>query len=383
MLKNKKILSFIRHESFAGMLLIFTSIAALIVANSGALPWYQQFTEAHFFSKPILLWINDGLMAIYFALIGVELKREILAGHLSKPSQILLPGFAALGGIIMPALIFYAFNHVDSLSLKGWAIPTATDIAFSLGILSLLGKRIPSSIKIFLMTIAIFDDFAAILIIAFFYTTHLSILFFILASIAIALLILCNFFNVKKISVYFFIGALLWFFVLKSGVHATLAGVIVAFTIPYSVKEGSVSMLSSIEQQLHPWVAFFIIPLFAFANAGITFENMTLNDALNPLTLGIALGLFVGKPLGIFTTTFLLIKFKAATLPVQAHWRHICGVAVLSGVGFTMSLFISSLAFESLGKDFTLSSKMGIFIGSLGSAIFAYLILNQKNFSIK
>jgi Na+:H+ antiporter, NhaA family len=380
---SNTLFQFIQSESFGGLLLILVSCCAFIVANS---PWqhvYQALIESNFYiginnyrlSKPMLLWVNDGLMAIYFLLIGLELKREVLEGHLSKVSQIILPGSAALGGIIVPALIFYGFNHKHDLTLTGWAIPTATDIAFSLGILALLGSRIPSSLKIFLMTIAIFDDFVAILIIAIFYTGNLSTLSLFLASIAIILLILFNRFNIQALSIYFFVGVLLWFFVLKSGVHATLAGVVLAFTIPNTIRGQIFSPLKTIEHKLQPWVAFFIIPLFAFTNSGITFSNVRLEDFLSPLTLGIALGLFLGKQIGIFGTTFLLIKFRLGSLPKETNWKHIYGVAVLGGVGFTMSLFISSLAFEQVGRDFSLLSRIGIFAGSIASALLGYFVL--------
>ncbi len=380
------IMRFVKMEAFAGILLVSMSLCALLVANSPFLHWYEVLIGSHFYigindlklEKPILLWINDGLMAIYFLVIGLELKREMLEGQLSKPSQIILPGAAALGGVIFPALIYYAFNHQQNLAITGWAIPTATDIAFALGILTLIGKNIPSSLKIFLMTIAIFDDFVAILIIAIFYTSSLSTLSLILASIAIVLLILCNRLNVGYVSIYFFIGIFLWFFVLKSGVHATLAGVILAFTIPNTIKGKSISLLKEVEHKLHPWVAFFIIPLFAFVNSGINFESITSKDLLSPLTLGIALGLFLGKQIGIFSISFMLIKLKIAKLPKNTNWMQLYGVAVLGGIGFTMSLFISSLAFEHHGRDFTLLSRVGIFAGSIASALLGYFILKYS-----
>lgn len=374
---------FVRMESFAGILLVSTSVCALLVANSPLLHWYEALIGSQFYiginefklSKPILLWINDGLMAVYFLLIGLELKREMLEGQLSSPSQIILPGAAALGGVVVPALIYYAFNHNQNLAITGWAIPTATDIAFALGVLTLLGNRIPSSLKIFLMTIAIFDDLVAILIIALFYTSSLSTISLILASIAIGSLILCNRLNITSISIYIFIGVLLWFFVLKSGVHATLAGVVLAFTIPNSIKKKANSPLNEIEHKLHPWVAFFIIPLFAFANSGINFEAITSKELFSPVTLGIALGLFLGKQIGIFSLSFLLIKAKIARLPENTNWKQLYGVAVLAGIGFTMSLFISSLAFEHHGRDFTVLSRIGILSGSFLSAIIGYTIL--------
>lgn len=380
------LLQFSRLESFAGILLVLISVCALIVANSPLLHWYDLLIQAQLYigindfklAKPLLHWINDGLMAIYFLLIGLELKREVLEGQLSKPSQIILPGAAAVGGVVIPALIYFAFNHQHKVFMTGWAIPTATDIAFALGVLALLGKRIPSSLKIYLMTIAIFDDFFGIIVIALLYTSTLSTLSLTLASIAIVALIICNRLNVASISIYCFIGVMLWFFVLKSGVHATLAGVILAFTIPNSIKEQSSSPLKEMEHKLHPWVVFFIIPLFAFANSGIHLSNISIQDLSSPLTLGITLGLFFGKQIGIFSFSFLLIKLKIANFPDNTNWKHLYGAAVLGGIGFTMSLFMSSLAFEQQGDDFTLLSRIGILIGSFSSAIVGYFILRSQ-----
>jgi NhaA family Na+:H+ antiporter len=377
------LLNFIRAESFGGLLLIFASVAALLLANSPLSQQYDAFINWPFeiqinqwgLSKPLLLWINDGLMAVFFLYIGLEIKREILEGQLSKISQILLPGVAALGGILFPALIYALFNHGNSETMKGWAIPTATDIAFALGVLALLGKRIPASLKLFLMAIAIFDDFVAILIIAIFYTTQLSLISLSLASCAIIALVIFNRWNVSKISVYCFIGLLLWFFVLKSGVHATLAGVVLAFTIPLNSPDQQTSLLKDLEKALHGWVSYFILPLFAFANAGIHFDNIIFNDFLSPLTLGITLGLFFGKQLGIFIPSFLLIKMQMATLPDNTNWRHIYGTSLLCGIGFTMSLFISTLAFEN--EMYIVNSRLGIFIGTLSSAFLGFLILRS------
>ncbi|MFI4937873.1 MAG: Na+/H+ antiporter NhaA [Candidatus Berkiellales bacterium] len=380
---QSKLTTIICSPSFIGILLIFSAVLALIFANSPLANWYQDLIQSEVYlgisawkiSKPLLLWINDGLMAVFFLVIGLEIKREILEGQLSKISQVILPAFGALGGVIVPAAIYYWFNYHDAAAMTGWAIPTATDIAFALGILSLLGSRVPPSLKIFLMAVAIFDDFAAIVIIAIFYTSELSFLSLTLASIAIVLLIICNVMKVMHKSVYLLIGFLLWTFVLKSGVHATLAGVILAFTIPLK-STNPVSPLNEIEHYLHPWVNYFILPLFAFANAGIHFGDTTLADFTSPLTLGIAFGLFFGKQLGIFIPTFLLVKCKLATMPAQTNWQHIYGVAILSGIGFTMSLFISTLAFEDT-INYIVNSRLGIFIGTLLSAIVGYVLLRN------
>lgn len=366
---------FIRSESFGGILLMLMSVIALILANTSLKVWYADFiqtplyigTDAWRLSKPLLLWINDGLMAIFFLYIGLEVKREIRVGQLSKIHQVVLPLVAALGGIIIPAVIYTFFNHQNASIMQGWAIPTATDIAFALGILALLGDRVPLSLKIFLMAVAIFDDLAAIVIIAVFYTSDLSMLSLGLASIAIAALVFCNVINVKNLSIYGFIGLLLWVCVLKSGVHATLAGVVLALAIP-------LTMARKLENALHGWVTYFILPVFAFANAGIYFGDMRVNDFLSPLTLGIALGLFLGKQVGIFGFAFLLIKTKFAQLPENTDWLQLYGVAILCGIGFTMSLFISTLAFNDESMHI-IHSRLGIFIGTLFSAVLGYIIL--------
>ncbi len=381
---------FISSESFPGVLLIFASILALGLANSAFAKEYDALIQSQLYlglntwilSKPLLLWINDGLMALFFLQIGLEIKREMIEGQLSTFSQVVLPGVAACGGIIVPALIYFLFNHQDSLAVRGWAIPTATDIAFALGILGLLGKRVPMGLKLFLMAVAIFDDLAAIVIIAIFYTSELSMQALLLASLAIVMLVVCNRLRVSALSVYGFIGLLLWFFVLKSGVHATLAGVVLAFTIPLNATPQGTSPLKDLEKSLHVWVAYFILPLFAFANAGINFGEISVDDFKSPLTLGITLGLFLGKQVGIFAATFLLIRCKLARLPENTNWRQIYGVAVLGGIGFTMSLFISTLAFEN-EANYIVNSRLGILMGTLLSAILGYVILrftnNEKN----
>lgn len=371
-----------KNESLSGLLLILMSILALVLANSPLDLFYENLINTRFYlgidewriSKPLLLWINDGLMAVFFMHIGLEIKREMCEGQLSKVSQVFLPLVAALGGIIVPAMIYSLFNHKELTAMKGWAIPTATDIAFALGVLGLLGSRIPKELKLFLLAIAIFDDLAAIVIIAIFYTSSLSAISMFLASLAIMTLILCNYFNVMQKSVYCFLGILLWFFVLKSGVHTTLAGVILAFTIPLHSKDHRQAPLKDIESSLHGWVIYFILPLFAFANAGINFDNITVEDFVSPLTLGITLGLFLGKQLGVFLFSYVMIKLGVAELPANTNWKQLYGVAILCGIGFTMSLFMSTLAFQNL-ESYIMSSRLGIFIGTLLSAFFGYFIL--------
>jgi Na+:H+ antiporter, NhaA family len=373
---------FVHMESFAGLLLVFSSIIALILANSHWRELYDLLIESIFYvglneleiRKPLLLWINDGLMAIFFLLIGLEIKREIFEGQLSNLSQIVLPGVGALGGIIAPALLFVYFNRDSSNALSGWAIPTATDIAFALGILALLGKRVPNSLKIFLMTLAIFDDVAAILIIAVFYSSDLSILSLTLAGLAVSILILLNRFKVKALSPYVFVGIILWVFVLKSGVHATVAGIILAFTIPLNGQGSMPSPLKTMEHRLHQWVTFMILPLFAFANAGVDLAGVTTDMLLSPVVLGVTLGLFLGKQLGIFSLAYLVIKLKWAKMPADANLGQLYGISVLCGVGFTMSLFISSLAYGE--SSFSTVSRLGILLGSLLSAVVGLLLLH-------
>ena len=386
----KFIEEFIQKESASGILLMFTTIAALLLSNSFLAPFYNSFLNipvevkvgALHLAKPLYLWVNDGLMAIFFFLIGLEVKREILEGHLSSLSQIALPGFAAVGGMVVPAAVYFAFNKDDAQALNGWAIPTATDIAFALGILSLLGNRVSTSLKIFLMALAIIDDLGAIIIIAIFYTVDLSILSISVALVALVGLIILNRFGVYKKAAYFILGLVLWVSVLKSGVHATLAGVALAFTIPLNVKDEngeSVSLLKDIEHNLHFWVAFFILPLFAFVNAGVSFSGISLNQMAGPVPLGIMLGLFLGKQFGVFGFSWLAIKLKLAKLPEGSGWAQVYGASVLTGIGFTMSLFIVSLAFED-DKLFQYTDKLAILVGSFLSGILGYIILRvSKN----
>lgn len=381
----KTIGEFIQKESSSGILLIFTTILALVLSNTFMSPLYESFLHipveirigSLHLDKSLYHWVNDGLMAIFFLLIGLEVKREILEGHLSSLGQITLPGFAALGGMVVPAGIYLIFNHNNPIALNGWAIPTATDIAFALGILSLLGKRVPISLKIFLMALAIIDDLGAIVIIAIFYTTNLSLLSIAVAFISLIILIVLNFLGVTKKAAYFIVGIILWISVLKSGVHATLAGVALAFTIPLNAKNENnqlVSPLKEIEHNLHFWVAFFILPLFAFVNAGVNFTKISLNQMSDSVPLGIMFGLFIGKQLGVFGFSWIVIKLRLAKLPGGSNWMQFYGVSVLTGIGFTMSLFIVSLAFKD-NNIFQYTDKLAILVGSFASGIIGYFVL--------
>lgn len=378
---------FIKKESSAGVILIFVTIFALLLKNTGFSDLYDSFlatpVEVRFgalhIDKPLLLWINDGLMAIFFLLIGLEVKREILEGHLSSFSQIALPGFAAVGGMVVPAAVYLFFVGTDSVGTQGWAIPTATDIAFALGVLSLLGKRVPVSLKIFLMALAIIDDLGAIVIIALFYTAELSTLSIAVAAAAIAVLFIMNRLGVDRKAAYILVGIVLWVSVLKSGVHATLAGVALAFSIPLTQRKiiaGNIkrSMLKSMEHDLHYWVAFFILPLFAFVNAGVDFRTISVDQILTPVPLGIAAGLFIGKQVGVFVFSFIAIKLGLAKLPENSNYMQLYGVSILTGIGFTMSLFVNSLAFPD-PTMFMFADKLAILVGSFGAGILGYLIL--------
>ncbi len=376
---------FIKKESSSGILLMFATVLALVFSNTALSPLYQSFLHIPMEIRigPLLLdkslyhWVNDGLMAIFFLLIGLEVKREMLEGELSSLSQIALPGLAAVGGMAIPAVVYLAFNLGDSVAVGGWAIPTATDIAFALGILSLLGKRVPVSLKIFLMALAIIDDLGAIVIIALFYTTELSTLSIVIAAASLAVLIALNRFGISKKAAYFIVGIVLWVSVLKSGVHATLAGVALAFTIPLNAQDGSgkrFSPVKQIEHDLHFWVAFFILPLFAFVNAGVDVTKISLSQMSGPVPMGIFLGLFLGKQLGVFGFSWLAIKMGLAKLPDGSSWRQLYGVSVLTGIGFTMSLFITSLAFSD-DSLFQYTDKLAVIAGSFVSGVLGYLIL--------
>ena len=377
---------FLEKESTPGIFLMGITILALIFSNTFLSEFYNTFlhTKIEFkigsileISKPLILWVNDGLMAIFFLFVGLEIKRELILGHLSSFSKIALPAIAAVGGMLVPALIYVFFNYNNEFALKGWAIPTATDIAFALGILSLLGKRVPVSLKIFLMALAIFDDLGAILIIAFFYTADVSVLSLSLALLCIVILFIMNRMKITAVSVYILVGIILWIFVLKSGVHATLAGIILAFTIPLNVqneKNKRVSPVKRLEHNIHFWVAFYILPIFAFVNAGIDLRSLSLNEIVNPVSLGIICGLFIGKQLGVFSFVYLAVKFNLAKLPSGTSWAQVYGISVLTGIGFTMSLFIDSLAFAD-SSMFSYTDKLAILIGSILSGLIGYLIL--------
>ena len=326
-------------------------------------------------AKPLLLWINDGLMALFFFLVGLELKREFIEGDLSKPGQVTLPAIGAVGGMLMPALIYAGLNYENPSALSGWAIPTATDIAFALGILAIIGSKVPLQLKVFLTSLAIFDDLGAIIIIALFYTEQLSMLSLIVAASMLSILFVLNRKNVTSTSPYIFIGLVLWVAVLKSGVHATLAGVILAFFIPIKGKGDEPSPLKSLEHNLHSTTAFIVLPIFAFANAGISFTNVGIEQVMSPVPLGITLGLFIGKQLGVFGFCFIAIKLGFAKLPSNVNWTLLYGVALLCGVGFTMSLFIGSLAFEQVNDIPLYKDRLGIVIGSLISGILGYLVI--------
>ncbi len=378
---------FIKKESSSGILLIFVTILALALKNSMLSEYYTaflrtpveiRFSDLHI-AKPLLLWINDGLMAVFFLLIGLEVKREFLEGRLSTPSQIALPGIAALGGMLVPAGFYIFINHGDAAAMRGWAIPTATDIAFALGVIALLGKRVPLSLKVFLMALAIIDDLGAIVIIALFYTVELSTLSITVAASALTILIIMNRLGVAKKAAYIIVGVILWVSVLKSGVHATLAGVALAFTIPLRCKnnKGEVwSMSKTLEHDLHYWVAFFILPLFAFVNAGVDLRNVSLPQMATGVPLGIMAGLFLGKQIGVFGFSWIAIKLGLARIPDNSSWLQLYGISVLTGIGFTMSLFVNSLAFTD-GNLYQQADKLAVLVASFAAGIAGYLILRM------
>jgi NhaA family Na+:H+ antiporter len=366
---------FMRGEAAGGFVLMAAAALALIVANSPVSELYFESLHAYFAGMSVLHWINDGLMVVFFLLVGLEIKREILVGQLSSWPRRVLPGIGALGGMIVPALIYFAFNRDDPEALRGWAIPTATDIAFALGVLSLLGKRVPISIKVFLTALAIIDDLGAVVIIALFYTNELSTQYLLMAAGVLAVLVVLNRTGVRSLWPYMLLGAVLWYLVLRSGVHATLAGVALALTIPLRMKnELNDPPLITLENSLHNVVPFLIIPLFGFANAGLSFEGLSVSNLVDPLTLGVALGLLLGKIIGVFGFSSVAIGLGFARLPQEASWSQLCGVALLCGIGFTMSLFIGLLAFANHP---TLQSevKVGILGGSLVAGILGFIVL--------
>lgn len=378
-----RIQEFIKLETSGGVVLMIAAIFAMIIANTPLSANYDLILGTYIkvgignfeIAKPAILWINDGLMAIFFFLVGLEIKREVLAGELSSFDKAILPIMAAIGGMAVPGIIFAIINWGTPENLNGWAIPTATDIAFALGILALIGSRAPISLKIFLLAIAIIDDLGAIVIIAIFYTSELSLSALSFSVIGFAAAVALNRMGVQRTAPYLLVGIVMWVFVLKSGVHATLAGVLIAFTIPLKTKNEDEALLYKMEHGLHPWVAFLILPVFAFANAGVNFTGIGIDDLLQPLTLGIAVGLFLGKQIGVFLATWIGVKSGIARLPENVSWKHVYGVACLTGVGFTMSLFIGSLAFAT--ADVMNAVRLGVVLGSVLSGIIGYLLLKS------
>lgn len=376
---------FLDLESSSGILLVIAAVVAMVVANSPLAPIYNSLIElpvglrvgALEIEKPLLLWVNDGLMAIFFFLVGLELKREVLEGQLSDPREIVLPALGAFGGMAIPAAIYIWVNQGDTVALQGWAIPAATDIAFALAILALLGSRVPLSLKIFLVSVAIFDDVGAIVIIALFYTSDLSVTALVTAACCLPVLYILNRRGVSEITPYLFLGLVMWVAVLKSGVHATLAGVVLAVFIPLRDPDKESSPLHEIEHDLHTAVAYGILPIFAFANAGISLSGVSFESFLHPVPLGIIAGLFIGKQVGVFAFCALGVLLGIARLPEDLRWAHIYGTALLCGVGFTMSLFIGSLAFEETGVNLLFDERLGIITGSLLSGIGGYLVLRM------
>ena len=374
--------SFYSLETLGGLLLFIAAVLALILANSPYRDAYNYFLQMkasvgidHFFiKKPLILWINDGLMAIYFMLIGLEIKREIKRGVLSNKTNLMTPVITASSGLLVPALIFTFFNFHNPVYLQGWAIPTATDIAFTLGIVSLLGSRIPLSFKILITAIAIFDDIAAIVIIAIFYTKSLSLFSLALALLLTMVLIGLNYFKCRRVSVFILFGIALWVAVLKSGVHATLAGIVIAMTIP---DEGKESMLTRLEDGLHHWIVFLILPVFAFANAGVTFIGLDVSMFAHPIVLGIAFGLFFGKQIGIFLPLSYFVKFKQLLKDEHISLKQVYGIALICGVGFTMSLFIGSLAYQQSHLNLMPLVKIGVVLGSFAAGLAGFLVLKK------
>ena len=373
---------FFKLEAASGLVLLFAAIVALVISNSDLAGLYFSTLNKYLFiginnfglKLSVLHWINDALMAIFFFFVTLEIKREFLQGELSNIKQALLPIIAAVGGMLVPALFYVFINFGDSETMNGWAIPSATDIAFSLGVLSLLGKRVPISLKVFLTALAIIDDLGAILIIAIFYSGDLNIVYLSLMSVAFILLLLINKFNIKKFLPYLIVGLALWDFTHNSGIHATIAGVLLAMTIPHRKKEKDFSLLLKIEHAISPYVAFGIMPLFAFANAGVSLEGLSLSSLMDKVPLGIVLGLFVGKQLGVFVFSYVSIKLKIAQMPNNSNWFNFYGVGILTGIGFTMSLFVGNLAFVE-NMQYMDGVKIGVLTGSLLSTLAGYFLI--------
>ena len=373
---------FFKLEAASGLVLLFAATIALIISNSDISNLYFDTLNKYLFiginnfglKLSVIHWINDALMAIFFFFVTLEIKREFIQGELSNFKQALLPIIGAVGGMLVPALIYIYINLGDPQTLNGWAIPSATDIAFSLGVLSLLGKRVPLSLKVFLTALAIIDDLGAIVIIALFYSGDLSIKYLSLMFLAFIILIFINKFNIKKFIPYLIVGLFLWDFTHNSGIHATIAGVLLAITIPHRKKEKDFSLLIKVEHAISPYVAFGIMPLFAFANAGVSLEGLSLNSLLDKVPLGIVLGLFIGKQLGVFIFSYISIKLKIAQMPNNSNWFNFYGVGVLTGIGFTMSLFVGNLAFVE-NMEYMDGVKIGVLTGSLLSTLFGYFLI--------
>ncbi|WP_439544520.1 Na+/H+ antiporter NhaA [Hyphomicrobium sp.] len=380
-------LKFIHHEAAGGIILLIAAVVALLLANSPLASTYDALLHTHVsvqvgemgLDKTLLHWINDGLMVVFFFHVGLEIKRELVEGELSSVKQAALPAIAALGGMIVPALVYLAINSDNPVALRGWAIPTATDIAFAVGVLALVGSRIPVSLKIFLLALAIIDDLGAILIIAVFYTANLSLTALSLAAVGVLALIALNLRNVTSTAAYVLVGAFIWLCVLKSGVHATLAGVVTAFAIPLTrIPNGGgvpVSMAVKLQDALHPWVTFGVLPAFAFANAGVSLKGLTPEQLFAPIPLGIALGLLIGKPIGAFTFARAAIAMGLGTRPEGSSWGQLFGVTILAGIGFTMSLFIGMLAFPE--PEHAADIRIGVLAGSICAAVIGYLMLSR------
>ena len=373
---------FFKLESSSGFILFFAAVLALFISNGNFSDQYfsilQKYitlgTESFGLKLSIIHWINDVLMAIFFFLVSLEIKREFIQGELSNPKQALLPIIGAVGGMLVPALFYIFINFSDSTTLKGWAIPSATDIAFSLGVLSLLGKRVPVSLKVFLTALAIIDDLGAIVIIAFFYSGNVQLIYLALMLVAIIALIILNKFKINTFLPYLIVGILLWDFTHQSGIHATIAGVLLALTIPHNKKNSKKSLLLKLEHNLSPYVAFGIMPLFAFANAGVSLEGLTFASLLSPVPLGIVSGLFFGKQIGVFLFSYISVKLKFAEKPSNSSWGSFYAVSILTGIGFTMSLFVGNLAFAN-DLQYIDGVKIGVLVGSLMSTLFGYFLL--------
>ncbi len=373
---------FFKLEASSGLVLLFSAIVALVISNSDLSDFYFNSLDKYIFiginnfglKLSLLHWINDALMAIFFFFVTLEIKREFLQGELSNVKQAMLPIIAAIGGMVVPALIYIFINFGDRETLNGWAIPSATDIAFSLGVLSLLGKRVPLSLKVFLTALAIIDDLGAIVIIALFYSGDLSIKYLCLMLLAFLVLLVINKFNIKKFLPYLVVGIFLWDFTHNSGIHATIAGVLLAMTIPHRNNDKDFSLLIKIEHAISPYVAFGIMPLFAFANAGVSLEGLTISSLLDKVPLGIVLGLFLGKQIGVFVFSYISIKLKVAQMPNNSNWFNFYGVGILTGIGFTMSLFVGNLAFVE-NMQYMDGVKIGVLTGSLLSTLFGYFLI--------